>query len=172
MKKININLLAGKIDMEEEHILIGRCTKCESFVGSIDFNDKKSMKIFAKKGLCQNCQDGVVKFGIDFFIHKFKDILDSKWTTRAYKKNGGLCALGHCGEFDSNDPTPQSIALEKIFEEYDLDVSLVNDGECLLYLQKTPKERILSALNDIRKKELRKYANNQTPKSKIKIKAM
>ena len=157
--------------MSKEKVLIGRCTKCESFVSSDDFRDKETMEVFAKKGLCQDCQDGIIKFGIDWFIHKFEEIPEEKWTEGAYQKGGALCALGFCGELSSKEPTIESISLEKLFEEYQLRVSLVNDGECPLYQQDTPKKRIVSALLDIRQKELDKYAN-QASEGETKVKTM
>lgn len=141
--------------MKSEHILIGRCISCNDFVFSDDFDNEQVLEKFGEGGLCLACQKGI-KFGVNYFINKFENILDDKWTISTYKdKEDRCCALGHCGEFNSKLPTKESIALDKIFQKScGLRVSLVNDGECPKYLQKSPRQRILAALYDI-KEELK-----------------
>lgn len=135
-----------------EKMLLGKCQKCEIVIYNIDLTESE-LKEFAADGLCSKCQKKktLKEFDIDYFIQKFSKIPADQWTKASYKdKKGHYDALGHCGETDSKNPTTESLALEDIFQKADLRVSLVNDGECDKYKQATPKDRILTALNDIR----------------------
>jgi hypothetical protein len=138
---------------KSEHILIGRCIKCENFVYH-DELDNDSLKIFASQGLCIECQEKRKQtLSVDYFIKKFNRINDNLWTTTKYKNKEKLCALGHCGEIKSRKPTNESLVLDHLFNKHGLRVSLINDGKCSKYDQDTPKKRILAALRDIKKIE-------------------
>lgn len=95
-------------------------------------------------------------YNVQYFIDKFEKIKTKKWTTGRYSSMFGLshCALGHCGmgdKVDGFDTYPEVFHLAKIFANSKLNIISVNDGDCPRYQQPTPKQRILAALNDIKK---------------------
>lgn len=94
------------------------------------------------------------KYTVDYFIKKFKRIPSSKWTIIDYQRGKRFCALGHCGCTDDMDCEAyfprEAKGLCKIFDEINLDVAKVNDGEMLKYPQKNARARILAALQDIK----------------------
>lgn len=140
--------------MKNDRFLLGRCVSCELFVYNDEFKDKKQLEKFGKVGLCLKCQDDKSrKYTVLYYIEKFSAIPDEQWTESEYNDGEKYCALGHCGEIDSDSRTDESAALDEIFNKYDLRVSLVNDGKCAKYNQDTPKARILAALIDIRNME-------------------
>lgn len=109
-------------------------------------------------------------YTLDYFIQKFEKL--NNWCigirTDEY---GNHCALGHCspnnyGSWD--DETPESGALSKLFFDnkifypgYDVEVvhgvAAVNNGTHPKYQQPTPKQRILAALQDIKKMQQPQY---------------
>lgn len=133
-------------------MLLGRCVACNEFVYDSNFKNDQQLDVFAKKGLCHNCQE-TDKYDANYFIQKFSLISEDQWTESGYMDGERRCALGHCGEEDSNDPTTESEKLDSLFSKYDLRVSLVNDGMCSRYNQESPKARILAALHDIKAME-------------------
>jgi hypothetical protein len=130
-------------------MLLGRCVSCNEFVHDSDFRTDQQLDTFAKKGLCHNCQ-GTEKYDANYFIQKFEQISDDLWTESGYSDGDKHCALGHCGELNSSEPTVESENLDSLFSKHDLRVSLVNDGMCSRYTQESPKTRILAALYDIK----------------------
>lgn len=128
-------------------------------------------------------------FTVQYFIDKFSKIPKRKWTTRTFESMGKMCALGHCNMREPKLPTDEAIALAmlistnlKINVSQDLEeqthwvfftVYPINDGFNDKYLQEHPKERILAALNDIKK--MQQQPSNPYPLSASKdlaIKAM
>jgi len=112
-----------------------------------------------------------MEFTREYFIKKFEAIPDNLWTivdlTSELNPNCH-CALGHCGvvEGEIDDIyTDEAIALSDILEPYHKtvfgfsanptnishnNVWRINDDSSSRYLTgKTPKERILNALEDI-----------------------
>lgn len=95
---------------------------------------------------------------IDFFIEKFKAIPDNKWCTGILKDfYGRHCALGHCGSYSEAGvqvETVESQTLGKLFLEKFNDrcaVANINDGHYSMFIQPTPKARILAALKWLKK---------------------
>jgi hypothetical protein len=91
-----------------------------------------------------------MKYTVDYFINKFKAIPSSKWTTGQYTIGTKCCALGHCGERGLGVGGPEAKALGEMLRTGSTVVK-INDGEHPLYLQKTPRARILAALKDLKK---------------------
>lgn len=95
------------------------------------------------------------KYDAAYFIEKFKEIPDEKWCMYVfYNLASQCCALGHCGAKESAGDTLESDTLYELFEEHGINVVSVNDGKLNdrkggNYTQKTPKERVLAALEDI-----------------------
>lgn len=91
-------------------------------------------------------------YTVDYFIDKFSKIPEDKWQMGGYhnKDKTKFCAFGHCGidEYSGWKSKSEADALLNILP---IAVS-VNDGEHEDYRQLTPKQRILAALNDIKKK--------------------
>lgn len=96
------------------------------------------------------------KYMVDYYIKKFKAIPAKHYTTSNFtspldpKKH---CALGHCGVtcfYDAYN-TPEAVNLRDLFKIIRASVISVNDGESAAFTQKSPKARILAALNQIKK---------------------
>jgi hypothetical protein len=110
-------------------------------------------------------------YTVDYFIKKFSAIPEDEWTVFIQQNGAGQrCAFGHCLPIElkkigcrvifNGHELPEGLALQKIFLDsgfhniYDKRISLVadiNNGYSGLYRQKTPKQRILAALYDIKK---------------------
>lgn len=115
-----------------------------------------------------------INYDIDYFINKFSVIPEDQWTTGELKEKGTnkYCAYGHCGVVTFNlteiTNTPEAKALTLIFGGDMWTVINMNDnkkwtpgteiGMCSSY-GKTPKERILNKLNEL-KNEQNQQANN------------
>lgn len=103
------------------------------------------------------------KYNAEYFINKFSKIPNSSWTDNGEYSNqdGSKCALGLCGaNYTSN--TKEGTALHLLFiRKLGAYVSNINDGgppcgmiynnfcvpkEKALLLGKTPKQRVLTAL--------------------------
>jgi hypothetical protein len=102
-----------------------------------------------------------MNYTIEYFINKFSVIPENQWTTGVVETdNGRMCVLGHCGVVETSAGivwTPEAGALNHFIESNGIiskekDVSALNDGLVPGYSQKTPKGRILAALNNIQKK--------------------
>ena len=87
------------------------------------------------------------KFTVDYFIAKFSAIPAEKWATGVFHENGRSCALGFCGMTSFQKETREAKALGKLFGGIDK-VVLTNDASLLL--GKTPKDRILERLGEIK----------------------
>lgn len=109
-----------------------------------------------------------MNYTVDYFIKKFEAIPKNQWTTAMFvnTKDGSKCAGGHCGLSPSQNCTEEAIALAKLLEPlkktlingnpgYDDvifdNITTINDGQAKEYSQPTPKQRILAALNDVKK---------------------
>jgi len=94
-------------------------------------------------------QGGKMDYNVGYFIKFFGEIPDDKWLAGQYGYGGSdapHCAIGHCTLY-----TDRASALRNLFSVYlGLSVPNVNDGRCTFYQQRTPKQRILAALTDIK----------------------
>lgn len=91
---------------------------------------------------------------VDYFIEKFSSIPEENWTTGEWVAGQGVhCAMGHCGAKGDGNYTEESFALNHLVKThlgYGYSVEEINDGDNPEYKELTPKERILSALHDIK----------------------
>lgn len=111
-----------------------------------------------------------MKYDVDYFLRKFKKIPEEKWCTFSFVNGKSRCVNGHCGITNMlANLTEESIALQKTFsvlsitsgmkiindgllsDDYSLKAAYINNGESDQYQQPTPKQRILAALQDIKK---------------------
>jgi hypothetical protein len=107
-----------------------------------------------------------MEYNVDYFIGKFSAIPEGRWTTGDFKKGNRFCANGHCGITADNylNPNEEAKALAELFKltsikrkvsEYDSDIFnytvVINDGLVFEYNQNHPKQRILAALQDVKK---------------------
>lgn len=116
------------------------------------------------------------QYDYDYFLSFFGSIPYQRWTTHAFcDQDGRRCAVGHfltreipnfgflrrfvdrcmAGELPLNDDTkPKLIALAELFNtgndlhEAQRTIYAINNGTDPQYKQKTPRARILAALND------------------------
>lgn len=86
-------------------------------------------------------------YDVDYFIEKFKAIPEELWCVGSYSIREQHCALGYCGE-QAGSRTEEGKSLSIITENA---VSSINDNLDNRYRQSTPKQRILAALEDIKK---------------------
>lgn len=92
-------------------------------------------------------------FTVKHFINKFEAIPEDKWNMYDYydpTDKSIRCALGHCGQYSDNFRTvytDESIALKKLLPN----IIDINEGDVENFQQPTPKQRILAALNDIKR---------------------
>lgn len=102
------------------------------------------------------------EFTVDHYIEKFSKIPDELWNDDGQYVNSNncdrMCALGHCGYRDANNPTSsEAFQLSMMFLVYlNINVPFVNDGAgsaIIAIFGKTPKERILNALSMIKTKQ-------------------
>jgi hypothetical protein len=87
------------------------------------------------------------KYTIDYFIAKFESIPLNRWTTKTFRNqlaDGTVqcCALGHC-RGPELERTQESDALDVILRKRTFEI---NDGFDPKYRQKSPRNRILAAL--------------------------
>lgn len=99
------------------------------------------------------------QYTIDYFINKFSNIPAKNWCTGTFKIDSDkFCALGHCGSYWKRGlsgikiqiETEESKALGEIFLTKSTSLiaaANVNDGLDSRFQQKTPKARILAALD-------------------------
>jgi hypothetical protein len=92
-----------------------------------------------------------MEYTVSYFIEKFSAIPEEIWLINEYERNGSKCAFGHCGMRDNNSlqSIPEAAAFVKILQM----AAVINDGESSEYQQPTPKQRILAALYDIKRKQ-------------------
>lgn len=94
------------------------------------------------------------KYNVDYFIKKFNAIPSKNWGTKQYKKGNRFCAMGHCGVFsDGWRPVYNDEALELstlFMTHIGTTVQYVNDNRNKNYRQSKIKDRVLSALYDIK----------------------
>jgi hypothetical protein len=95
-------------------------------------------------------------YTIDYYIQKFERIPDDQWTTEAFIDNvGRCCALGHCGDRDNVQDSPEAMAFSRLCHGDGIIIG-VNDGN-VNYTEwiarydlpslDHPKARILQFLN-------------------------
>lgn len=94
-------------------------------------------------------------FSVDYFIDKFKAIPEEKWGIKNYilfdkTDKETRCAVGFCRDY-TREPTIESDALLSLFQNADLDIFSINDRKAISFPQDTPKQRILAALEYIKK---------------------
>lgn len=93
-------------------------------------------------------------YDVNYFIDKFQKISASLWIVGAFGQQDFHCALGHCGARCSSDVVPlseASILVGIMRKHLNSFPSIINDGLNSNYPQHTPKQRILAALQDIKK---------------------
>ena len=95
-------------------------------------------------------------------VYKFKRIFglipEQNWCIGHFKHGKKHCALGHLGayNFDQTKWPIEVLNLRQLFKKFDLGIMGINDSINTLFNQKTPKQRILGALDYIEKKILEK----------------
>lgn len=88
-----------------------------------------------------------MEFDVNYFISKYLGIPDERWCLGEYDGcNNTHCAIGHIGCY-----TPPARILRNMFGLISSTPELVNDGRDPDYQQLTAKQRILTALYDIKK---------------------
>lgn len=133
-----------------------------------------------------------MQYTVDYFIKKFKAIPERKWTVKEFRNwMGQRCAMGHClPDFfidlsakyfsEGAETLPEGLCKKYINDLRECEglcliinkssartgsemVIKINNGDDPRYQQSTPKQRILAALNDIKRlqqpevKEIIKY---------------
>lgn len=90
-----------------------------------------------------------MEYNVDYFIAKFEAIPEDKWCTFSFiDYKGNCCALGHCGNRNYNEDTPEAKELRRIMRQ---PVSAINDGHAAYQnLGSTPKQRIINALKQLK----------------------
>jgi len=96
-------------------------------------------------------------YTVDYFIDKFSKIPEDMWCVKTLgDMSGSHCALGHC-DFGNTGVPKEALALQKLLKPLENShcriwtTPWINDGLYPSYQQPTPKQRILAALNDIKK---------------------
>lgn len=91
------------------------------------------------------------KYTVDYFIKKFRAIPEEKWITHDFNgPHDSHCSLGFCG-FGHDKETPEGNELLNLFDNQYLDLVDLNDGNLgNVIFGDTPKERILTALENIK----------------------
>lgn len=106
-------------------------------------------------------------YTVDYFINKFEAIPEDNWLIREFMDDkGSCCVMGHC-DYTYNNGLTERGCLEELFKQglhayvpnsfnscYYVEQA-INNGDHPDYKQPTPKQRILSALYDIKKMQER-----------------
>lgn len=93
-----------------------------------------------------------MEYNVDYYIEKYEAIPEDEWCVNSYNgPNGSHCAMGHCGMRIGKTVTNEVNELVLLFFLISTNVPCVNDGDDCRYQQRTPKQRILAALHDIKK---------------------
>lgn len=118
-------------------------------------------------------------YSVDYFIGNFEQIPLDKWFKGGLidkKDNSKRCAIGHCCEFIDgyHRIMPEGYGLLKLFSnELGANVAIINDGYDQNFRGANPKERILSALYEIKArraiKEAQSIADTQIPQLKTPV---
>lgn len=107
-------------------------------------------------------------FTVDYFINKFQEIPIQIWCKRYLTDDAGAhCAAGHCGSVSSCSLNDETTSLANIIKNHPFNklrnnitdyaaIYNINDGNLTSWadygsLGVTPKQRILTALHDIKK---------------------
>lgn len=103
-----------------------------------------------------------MNYDVNYFIDMFSAIPEDQWCIRKLiNEVEQKCALGHCLLRHTNYKEWNSIlrkdftsleaqALVVLFTRNNMNVADVNNGDDIKYPQKTPKQRVLAALSDIK----------------------
>lgn len=92
----------------------------------------------------------MTNFDVDYFLAKFEAIPEEEWCREKLSDyNGRHCAMGHCGCRDNGEITAEASALDNLFDKY-LSMPVVDVNDFLDIQGRTPKQRILAALRDIK----------------------
>jgi hypothetical protein len=91
-------------------------------------------------------------YTVDYFIEKFSNPA-LKWHIGNYTDgNGAYCALGHCGWRVGSQRSAEAREFWRLtYGDFGMDIPAINDGNAPEYQQSTPQERVLAALQDIKK---------------------
>ncbi len=106
-----------------------------------------------------------MEYNVDYFIKKFEEIPEEKWTTHVQQNDRGQrCAVGHCAPSNATCNMLGSNGGAVVEEGRALiniigilrpnssnKVAPINNGDDERYNQPTPKQRILAALYNIKK---------------------
>lgn len=95
-----------------------------------------------------------MKYTVDYFINKFKNIPNSKWTTGAINDSdtGKHCALGHCHQKHGEWTNEQRALIDLFVFNLGQTVQNINDfGQVIGFKGSNPKSRILNALKKIKR---------------------
>lgn len=99
-----------------------------------------------------------MEYNLEFFINKFNDIPEDKWTVGTFVDDRGcMCAYGHCGFTESSlkNSTEESRALKRLDDDTRTEensIVLINDD--LINARSfgpTPKQRVVNYLKSLRK---------------------
>lgn len=122
------------------------------------------------------------KYTVQYYIDKFSKIPENKWTTNAFGEGNARCANGHCGisiknanQHDATDEAKQlanllllvvdKSAYNKYRQPIFVATAFINDGDDPKYKQRHPKDRILAALEDVKK--LQSTSQTSVPEVKV-----
>jgi hypothetical protein len=118
--------------------------------------------------------DQNTKYDVDYFIAKFKAIPRKLWFTTHFANemdHSQRCAFGHCGmsswrtqgaltseahklaNLFGRTPKKKDSLWRKLFESGFYALVTINNGANPDYPQKHPRDRVLAALRDIKKKQ-------------------
>lgn len=97
-----------------------------------------------------------MEYNVEYFIAKFEAIPEDKWCVMKLEIGDKHCALGHCGVLKMGVQLQGegSAIVSLIYNSLGYGIFQINDYKTNQYPQKSPKQRILAALYDIRDKEL------------------
>lgn len=98
------------------------------------------------------------KFNLEYFIKKFSDIPEEKWTTGQFvDESGCMCAYGHCGDRKGQEDGKESKDLSRIIMDKDevwpYHLADINDGnyDHEETYGNNPKDRVVNYLKSLRK---------------------
>ena len=109
------------------------------------------------------------KFTVDYFINKFEAIPEDRWCVNEFKSGDKCCAQGFCMSLDAINVVRESplniIEISRGYPEWNslitifgvcynnIVIASINNGNDPRYPQPTPKQRVLAALHDLKRKE-------------------
>lgn len=103
-------------------------------------------------------------YNVDYFIEKFSKIPEELWCIESFDDEAKRCAFGHCDYYNPSNArySEEGNALDSVVHaklkltlckpsKFYNEVMNINDGVYKEYQQPTAKQRILAALQDIKK---------------------